>query len=382
MCSARRGGDGRVAVERGERPAPTGERGSRARDGCRRARPRSPGPSRAATSRRSARPAPRCRPLSMWLAASSASVGSATSSTGSNRAMAWATSAWSSRAASSWSPQSCVAASLGRPRDERALVRIGLGRHAGRRRAVTRAASAASVGRPGMLRVNHAAVARASRCYRRGCRRARNPIPAPGAAPGSPESEQAWLDLFYDLVFVAAILILSSGVLARRARRARRSGSARRSSRSGGCGSPPRCTPTGSRPTTSCTASSCSRRCSSSRWSRSRPSDGAHAHPEFVSICYSLLTLTVALTYACRHVARARRQGGVRAPAGDRIHGRRARSSSWPASCPKRLASLCLGHSVSAVTIAPAIAHCTTAPPLEEHHLARAAGRAHDHHVR
>lgn len=30
------------------------------------------------------------------------------------------------------------------------------------------------------------------------------------SVPGSPESEQAWLDLFYDLVSVAAILILSS----------------------------------------------------------------------------------------------------------------------------------------------------------------------------
>ena len=33
-------------------------------------------------------------------------------------------------------------------------------------------------------------------------------VPAPQL--GSPESERGWLDLFYDLVFVAAILILSS----------------------------------------------------------------------------------------------------------------------------------------------------------------------------
>ena len=66
---------------------------------------------------------------------------------------------------------------------------------------------------------------------------ARSP-PTPGAGTGiAGESERAWLDLFYDLVFVAAILILSSAFSHAERRRRGPLVRARRSSRSGGSGS-------------------------------------------------------------------------------------------------------------------------------------------------
>ena len=64
-----------------------------------------------------------------------------------------------------------------------------------------------------MLRVNHAAVASARSATEEDADASPIARSVPGTATPSPTGR--WLDLFYDLVFVAAILILSSRVLAR-----------------------------------------------------------------------------------------------------------------------------------------------------------------------
>ncbi|MGZ6966681.1 MAG: low temperature requirement protein A [Acidimicrobiia bacterium] len=191
-----------------------------------------------------------------------------------------------------------------------------------------------------------------------------------GPVPGSPAAERAWLDLFYDLVFVAAILILSS-------------------------------------------AFSHAERVGESIWfggafvsvwwvwlattmhANRFPADdvlyrlltltqmflvalvaigagdGAHAHPEFDSICYSLLTFTVAVTYA----------RSARLSHENRSFARR-RAAEYTVAAAIFLVAGLFPDTVRivlwlvglAVTIAPAIAHCTTSPPLEERHLIERLG--------
>lgn len=100
-------------------------------------------------------------------------------------------------------------------------------------------------------------------------------------------------------------------------------------------------------------------------------SDGVHAHPEFVSTCYSLLTFSVALIYA-----RTARGGTAK----DAFAWRRVVEytiaallflAAGPLPDTLRIIVWTIG---LAVTIAPAIAHCTTAPPLAEHHLLERLG--------
>jgi low temperature requirement protein LtrA len=95
-------------------------------------------------------------------------------------------------------------------------------------------------------------------------------------------------------------------------------------------------------------------------------SDGLHVHPEFVSVAYALLTLTVAITYG-----RSARRPGDKAPFA------RSRAIEYTIAAAVfvvagflpdglRVAAWAIG---LAITIAPAVAHCTTAPPLAEKHL-------------
>jgi low temperature requirement protein LtrA len=99
--------------------------------------------------------------------------------------------------------------------------------------------------------------------------------------------------------------------------------------------------------------------------------DGIHAHPEFLSTCYALLTLAVALIYA--RTAR----GGT-----DNAQFARRRAIEYTIAAlifatagllpdTPRVILWVIG---LAVTIAPAIAHCTHAPPLHEHHLIERLG--------
>jgi low temperature requirement protein LtrA len=196
------------------------------------------------------------------------------------------------------------------------------------------------------------------------------PVSAPGPGPGSPESEQAWLDLFFDLVFVAAILILSSGF-----------SHAERVSEAVWFG-----------------ASFVSIWwvwLATTLYANRFPTDdiahrlitltqmflvtmvaigvgdGAKAHPQFDSIAYALLTVTVALTYlrtSRQHVdkaAFARRRAIEYAIAGAIIV-----VAGFLPEAP-RIALWVIG---LGVTIVPAIAHCTTAPPLEERQLIERLG--------
>lgn len=100
-------------------------------------------------------------------------------------------------------------------------------------------------------------------------------------------------------------------------------------------------------------------------------SDGIHVESEFVSVCYGLLTLSVALTYA-----RSSRTNTVKAD----FARRRAMEYVLATAIfvvagflPEgvRIAAWVLG---LAVTIAPAIAHATTAPPLSEPNLIERLG--------
>jgi low temperature requirement protein LtrA len=100
-------------------------------------------------------------------------------------------------------------------------------------------------------------------------------------------------------------------------------------------------------------------------------SDGMHVHPQFVSITYGLLTLTVAIAYA-----RSARRPGEKAG----FAALRAREYLLAAVILAAAGFLpqdvrAIGWVVGlAVTIAPAIAHCRTAPPLAEHHLVARLG--------
>jgi low temperature requirement protein LtrA len=100
-------------------------------------------------------------------------------------------------------------------------------------------------------------------------------------------------------------------------------------------------------------------------------SDGVHAHPEFLSTCYALLTLSVAITYA-----RAGREGGDRGAFARRRAIEYAVAAvifvlAGPTPDAVRVA---LWMGALAITIAPAIAHARTAPPLVEHHLIERLG--------
>jgi low temperature requirement protein LtrA len=95
-------------------------------------------------------------------------------------------------------------------------------------------------------------------------------------------------------------------------------------------------------------------------------SDGLHVHPEFVSVAYALLTLTVAITYE----RSARRPGEKAAFARSRAIEYTVAAAVFVVAGfvpdPLRVVLWAVG---LAVTIAPAVAHCTTAPPLAEKHL-------------
>jgi len=100
-------------------------------------------------------------------------------------------------------------------------------------------------------------------------------------------------------------------------------------------------------------------------------SDGIHMHPEFVSTCYALLTLSVALIYA-----NTVRRGTVSdAFARRRVIEYTLASVVFLAAGPLpdsvRIALWVVG---LGVTIVPAIAQWTTAPPMEEHHLIERLG--------
>jgi low temperature requirement protein LtrA len=191
------------------------------------------------------------------------------------------------------------------------------------------------------------------------------PADAVPEEPGTHEAGELWLDLFYDLVFVAAILILSSRF---------------------------------SHPPNDGEAVWFAGAFVSVWWiwlamtmhANRFPvddlayrmltllqmflvalvaiaaSDGLHTHPEFVSVAYALLTLTVAITYE----RSARRPGEKAAFARSRTIEYSIAAAVFVVSgfLPDalRVAAWAIG---LAITIAPAIAHCTTAPPLAEKHL-------------
>jgi low temperature requirement protein LtrA len=198
----------------------------------------------------------------------------------------------------------------------------------------------------------------------------REPVSAPGPAPGSPESEQAWLDLFFDLVFVAAILILSSEF-----------------SHADDVGE--------SFWFAGAFVSIWWVWLATTMYANRFPTDdvvhrlltltqmflvalvaigagdGAHAHPEFDSICYGLLTFTVALTYARAARPHVEKAGFARRRAIEYTVAAVIFTLAGLFPEGVRLGLWFLG---LAVTIAPAIAHCTTAPPLEERRLLERLG--------
>jgi low temperature requirement protein LtrA len=194
--------------------------------------------------------------------------------------------------------------------------------------------------------------------------------PESGSVPGSPESEQAWLDLFYDLVFVAAILILSSAFShAEQVGESLWFGGAfvsvwwvwlattMHANRFPGDDILRRLLTLTQMFLVALVAIGAG--------------DGAHAHPEFDSISYSLLTLTVAATYA----RSARREGENRVFARKRaVEYTTAAAIFLVAGVLPDTARLVLWTVGLAVTIAPALAHTTQFPPLEERHLIERLG--------
>lgn len=187
-------------------------------------------------------------------------------------------------------------------------------------------------------------------------------LPAPQL--GSPESERGWLDLFYDLVFVAAILILSS-------------------------------------------AFSHAEHFSDGLWFVTAfvavwwvwlattlhanrfpedtagyrlvslaqmflvalvaigASDGPRANAEFDSVCYALLALSIALTYA-RSIGSGPRGSFARRRAIEYGIAAVIFAAATPLPEAAQITFWILG---LGVMIVPAIAHCVTAPPLAEPRL-------------
>jgi low temperature requirement protein LtrA len=100
-------------------------------------------------------------------------------------------------------------------------------------------------------------------------------------------------------------------------------------------------------------------------------SDGVHAHPELVSTCYSLLTLSVAFIYV-------RTRAGT--PHADVFARRRAVEYAAAAlifliaGALPDTARIIVWTIGLAVTIVPAVAHWTGEPPLQEHHLIERLG--------
>jgi low temperature requirement protein LtrA len=100
-------------------------------------------------------------------------------------------------------------------------------------------------------------------------------------------------------------------------------------------------------------------------------SDGLHVHPEFVSVAYALLTLTVAITYE----RSSRRPGEKAAFARSRAIEYAVAAAVFVVSGFLPDALRVAGWAVGlAITIAPAVAHCSTAPPLAEKHLVARLG--------
>jgi len=198
---------------------------------------------------------------------------------------------------------------------------------------------------------------------------ASEPSAVPDRGVGSPQSERAWLDLFYDLVFVAAILILSSSFS--------HADDAGESIWFGGA-------------FISvwwvwlATTMHANRFPADDVWYRLLTltqmflvamvaigtGDGAHAHPEFDAVCYSLLTLTVAVAYSRSGRGTDKRSFARRRALEYTIAAVIFAGAGLLPDGP-RIVFWVIG---LVVTIAPAIAHCTTAPPLVESQLIERLG--------
>lgn len=99
--------------------------------------------------------------------------------------------------------------------------------------------------------------------------------------------------------------------------------------------------------------------------------DGIDAHPEFLSTCYALLTLAVALIYARTARGETLKAEFARRRAVEYAIAALIFAVAGVLPDTARVAFWIIG---LAVTIAPAIAHCTHAPPLQEHHLIERLG--------
>ncbi len=99
--------------------------------------------------------------------------------------------------------------------------------------------------------------------------------------------------------------------------------------------------------------------------------DGVHAHPEFVSTCYALLIFAVALIYARTARGETVKAAFARRRAMEYAVAALIFVAAGPLPSSLRIAFWIVG---LAVTIAPAIAHCTHAAPLREHHLVERLG--------
>lgn len=187
---------------------------------------------------------------------------------------------------------------------------------------------------------------------------------APEPELGTAENERGWLDLFYDLVFVAAILILSSAFS-----HAERVGegvyflgafvavwwiwlaTTLHANRYPEDNVAYRLVSLGQMFLVALVAIGAS--------------DGSRVNSEFVSLCYAALTLSVALTYA-RSIGPG--------PRGSFARGRTIEYAVaavvFAAAAPlPEIAQITLWGVGLGVMILPAIAHCVTAPPMEERHL-------------
>jgi low temperature requirement protein LtrA len=94
-------------------------------------------------------------------------------------------------------------------------------------------------------------------------------------------------------------------------------------------------------------------------------SDGSQSNPEFVSFCYAALTLSIAFTFL-RHPGLGARGSFARGRIVEYLVATALFVVAAPLPEEPRIILWVLG---LAVTILPAVAHCRKAPPLEESHL-------------